>query len=207
MKLCIPNPDDWKYHDAIWLVDICGLAAGIDLSAYRMMDAIYLRDLSEPTLSTDFDKEWTKRVSAEFHAFLAAHSHLLLRVAGIRSAAESALRGGSLKMVSIDPRNGHPFVKISEFTRWAETIGLEVPQWFYTKKQKNVIPKKDILASIKSSKSEAVKKMLRAAHKFHDDNGHYPNSRELFDLDTPIHGYSDWESFRKTFIRYFSETG
>lgn len=70
-----------------------------------------------------------------------------------------------------------------------------------------MIPLKDIPKSIKEAKKPRVRMMLTAAQKFHDENGWYPYGRELFDMGKDVHGYDDWETFRKTFIRYFSEAG
>ena len=66
---------------------------------------------------------------------------------------------------------------------------------------------KDIPTAIKAARSESVKKTLKAAQAFHDDNGRYPEGRELFSMGKDAHGYDDWETFRKTFVRYFSEAG
>lgn len=74
-------------------------------------------------------------------------------------------------------------------------------------KKDRMIPLKDIPKSIKEAKKPRVRMMLMAAQKFHDENGWYPYGRELFDMGKDVHGYDDWETFRKTFIRYFSEAG
>ena len=65
----------------------------------------------------------------------------------------------------------------------------------------------DIPSAIKSAKSEHVKKMLKKAQEFHYENSRYPEGRELFNMGEDAHGYKDWDAFRKTFFRYFSEGG
>ena len=107
-------------------------------------------------------------------------------------------------------------VRLSEFGAWAKSIGWSLPPEFPTGTSTDahqqdtvtVTALKDIPTAIKTAKSEeTTKKMLKAAQAFHDDNGRYPEGRELFNIGKDAHGYEDWETFRKTFVRYFSEAG
>ena len=123
--------------------------------------------------------------------------------------------GGELPIFRTFMHPSGTLVRLSEFGAWAKSIGWELPAEFPTGTSTDahqqdtvtVTALKDILAAIKPAKSERAKKMLKSAQAFHDDNGRYPEGRELFNMGKDAHGYDDWETFRKTFVRYFSEAG
>jgi hypothetical protein len=125
--------------------------------------------------------------------------------------ANRAVENSPPKLPYVRHRGYDWIVKNYEFAKWWKSIGRELPAEFPNSNPLEpvqlVTPNQDITKAISKAKSETVNKMLKSAQAFHDDNSRYPEGRELFNMGKDAHGYDDWETFRKTFVRYFSEAG
>jgi hypothetical protein len=124
--------------------------------------------------------------------------------------------GGELPIFRTFRHPSGTLVRLSEFGAWAKSMGWDLPPEFpagtstdvHQQDTVTVTALQDIPTAIKAAKKpETVQKMLKTAQAFHAENGRYPEGRELFDMGKEAHGYDDWETFRKTFVRYFSEAG
>ena len=194
-----PNWDKWKYCEELYLFQAACLSFDIDPDYFnheRPADIeISMRNLGFSLLEiVEIRKKWNDLIC--------------IAICAIKN--EPPL----LQYVRYKDDDGY-VIKNYNFAKWVKSIGRTLPPEFpagtrtdvHQQDTVTVTALQDIPTAIKAAKSDPVKKTLKAAQAFHDDNGRYPEGRELFGKGKDAHGYGDWETFRKTFVRYFSEAG
>ena len=185
-----PHWQTWADREEISLAEAVFLAMSIDPALYNSSTGRI--KLGHKFLFRDGD--------SIKHAFDTLHE-----------TARRAVENSPPKLPYVRYRGYDWIVKNYEFAKWWKSIGRELPAEFPNSNPLEpvqlVTPNQDITKAISKAKSERTKKMLKSAQAFHDDNGRYPEGSELFNMGKDAHGYDEWETFRKTFIRYFSEAG